>query len=104
MWNNHRIRRSNDRDLQYGKPFLMYSLPELYQSKDYLNPVDAERLDVIIHENVCLWKSDIPCDRDLYELFVLVMEENNLQPSATATEALRLYINIRPLVRELLGI
>lgn len=76
MWNNHQIRRSNGRDLQYGKPFLMYNLPELYQSKDYLNPVDAERLDVIIHENVCLWKSDIPCDRDLYELCVLVMEES----------------------------
>ncbi|KAA0706217.1 hypothetical protein E1301_Tti016289 [Triplophysa tibetana] len=104
MWNNHRIRRSNGRDIQHGKPFLMYNLPELYQSKDYMNPLDAERLNVIIHENICLWKSDIPCDRDLYDLCVLVMGENNLQPSATATEALRLYINIRPLVRELLGI
>ncbi|KAK9969978.1 hypothetical protein ABG768_028119 [Culter alburnus] len=104
MWNNHRIRRSNGCDLQHGKPFLMYNLPELYQSKDYLNPVDAERLDVIIHENVCLWKSDIPCDRDFYDLCILVMEENNLQPSAAATEALRLYKNIRPLVREHLGL
>ncbi|KAK9977241.1 hypothetical protein ABG768_019062 [Culter alburnus] len=85
MWNNHRIRRSNGCDLQHGKPFLMYNLPELYQSKDYLNPVDAERLDVINHENVCLWKSDIPCDRDFYDLCILVMEENNLQPSAAAT-------------------
>lgn len=104
MWNNHRIRRSNGRDLQHGKPFLMYNLPELYQSKDCLNPVDAEKLDVIIHENVCLWKSDIPCDHDLYDLCILVMEENNLQPSAATTEALRLYKNIRPLVRELLGL
>lgn len=57
----------------------MYNLPELYQSKD-LNPVDAEKLDVIMHENVSLWKSDIPCDHDFYDLCILVMEENNLQP------------------------
>ncbi|CAK6984265.1 uncharacterized protein LOC115380193, partial [Scomber scombrus] len=100
MWNTHRIRPSgNGRDLYHGKPFLMYHAPELYQARDYLHPVDYERLDIILEEDICLWKTDITCDSDLYELCVLTMEEHNLEPGHNAIEVTRLYRQLRPLIR-----
>ena len=100
MWNTHRIRPSgNGRDLYHGKPFLMYHAPELYQARDYVHPVDYERLDIILEEDICLWKTDITCDSDLYELCVLTMEEHNLEPGHNAIEVTRLYRQLRPLIR-----
>lgn len=80
----------------------MYNLPELYHAEDHLHPVDPERLDVILQEDVCLWKSEIPCDHDLFELCVLTMEEHDWQTSQSAPEAVRLYKDLRPLIRALL--
>lgn len=100
MWNTHRIRPGgNGRDLYHGKPFLMYYAPELYHAQNYLHPVDYERLDIILEEDVCLWKTDITCDSDLYELCVLIMEEHNLEAGHNAVEAIRLYRQLRPLIR-----
>ncbi|KAG2467481.1 PPR21 phosphatase, partial [Polypterus senegalus] len=104
MWNNHRIRPGGSgRDLFHGRPFLMYQAPELYQAQDYLHPVDYDKLDIIVEEGVCIWKTGIPCDPDLHELCVLLMEEHHLESSYTALEAARLYRELRPLVREILS-
>lgn len=101
MWDNHRIRPSgNGRDLLHGKPFLMYNVPELYLSQDYLHPVDYERVEVILQEDVCLWKSDISCDADLHELCLLVMEDNNLVFAHDISGTIRLYRDLRPLIRD----
>lgn len=96
----HRIRPGgNGRDMYHGKPFLMYYAPELYHAQNYLHPVDYERLDIILEEDVCLWKTDITCYADLYELCVLIMEEHNLEAGHNAVEAIRLYRQLRPLIR-----
>lgn len=81
----------------------MYHAPELYQARDYLHPVDYERLDIILEEDVCLMKTDITYDSDLYELCVLIMEEHNLERGHNAVEATRLYRLLRPLIRALLS-
>ncbi|KAJ8381257.1 hypothetical protein SKAU_G00020350 [Synaphobranchus kaupii] len=82
MWDNHRIRPGgNGRALYHGKPCLMYNVPELYHAQDYLHPIQYERVDTVLQEDVCLWKTDIPCDHDLHELCLLVMEENNIAVS-----------------------
>lgn len=100
MWNTHWLRRGgNDRDLYHGKPFLMYHASELYQARDYLHPVDYDRLDIILQEDIYLWKTDITCDSDLYELCVLMMEEHNLEVGHNAVEPTRLYRQLRPLIR-----
>ncbi|XP_034552285.1 uncharacterized protein LOC117821856 [Notolabrus celidotus] len=102
MWNRHRIRPGgNGRDLYHGKPFLMFHMPQLYQAQDHLQPVDYDRLNVMLEEDVCLWKTDIVCDPDLHELCVLIMEEHNLEAGHNAAEATRLYRQLRPLIRAL---
>lgn len=100
MWNTHRIRPgSNGRDLYHGKPFLMYYAPELYQAQDYVHLVDYEKLDIIVEQNVCQWKTSINCDTDLNDLCVLLMEEHNLEKGQNAADAARLYRQLRPLIR-----
>lgn len=103
MWDNHHIRPSgNGRALYHAKPCLVYNVPELYHAQDYLHPVEYDRMDIILQEDICLWKTEIPCDIDLYELCLLVMEENNIAQSHNAPEAKRLYRDLRPLIRALL--
>lgn len=100
MWNTHRIRTGgNGRDLYAGRPFLMYNTPELYQARDYLQPVDYDKLDIILEEDICLWKTDIVCDPDLHELCLLLMGEHHLEAGHDAAEATRLYRQLRPLIR-----
>ncbi|MEQ2209880.1 hypothetical protein XENOCAPTIV_005288 [Xenoophorus captivus] len=50
--------------------------------------------------NVCLWKSDISCDVDLHKLCLLLMEENNMVLAHDAPGTIRLYRDLRPLIRE----
>lgn len=100
MWNTHRIRTGgNGRDLYAGRPFLMYNTPELYQARDYLQPVNYYKLDIILEEDICLWKTDIVCDPDLHELCLLLMGEHHLEAGHDAAEASRLYRLLRPLIR-----
>lgn len=80
----------------------MFSVPELYHAQDYLHPLQYERVAIALQENICLWKTNIPCDPDLHELCLLVMEENNISQCHNAPEAIRLYRNLRPLIRALL--
>ncbi|XP_055045258.2 uncharacterized protein [Misgurnus anguillicaudatus] len=103
MWDNHRIRPGGNGHPNYhGKPCLMYNVPELYHTQDYLHPLQYERVGIVLQEDICLWKTDIPCDHDLHELCLMVMEENNIALCHNATEAIRLYKDLRPLIRALL--
>lgn len=51
--------------------------------------LDYDKLESIFDQDVCLGKTDIVCDPDLYELCVL-MGEHHLQASHDAAEATRL--------------
>ncbi|XP_042254417.1 uncharacterized protein LOC121887583 [Thunnus maccoyii] len=91
----------NGHDLYHGKPFLMYSVPELYLAQDY-HSVGCDRVDIILQENVCQWKTAIPCDLDLYEFCMLVMKENNIAQCHNALVAIRFNRDLRPSIRALL--
>ncbi|XP_041931226.1 uncharacterized protein LOC121694889 isoform X2 [Alosa sapidissima] len=103
MWDNHRIRPgSNGRDLYHGKPVMMYNVPELYHAQNYLHPVEMDRISTILDEDICQWKTDIPCDIDLHDLCLLVMEEHNLTRRHDAEGAIHLYKHLRPVIKALL--
>ncbi|XP_063063721.1 uncharacterized protein LOC134456267 [Engraulis encrasicolus] len=103
MWDSHRIRPGrNGRDLYHGKPAMMYNVPELYHAQDYLHPVEVDKINTILGEDICQWKTDIPCDIDLHDLCLLVMEEHSLTRRPGADGAIRLYKHLRPLIKALL--
>lgn len=103
MWNNHRIRPGrNGCDLYHGKPVMMYNVPELYHAQIYLHPVEMDIINTVLGEDICQWKTDIPCDIDLHDLCLLVMEQHNLTRCHDAEGAIKLYKDLRPLIKALL--
>ncbi|KAL2096354.1 hypothetical protein ACEWY4_008502 [Coilia grayii] len=103
MWDNHRIRRGrNGRDLYHGKPVIMYNVPELYHSQNYLHPVEMDKINTVIGEDICQWKTDTPCDINLHDLCLLVMEQHNLTRRPGTEGAIKLYKDLRPLIKALL--
>lgn len=72
---------------------VMYTVPALYGADEYLQPVEADEIDVCQEE--CTFVDGLPCDRDMFELFILYMEENGLDEPSDAFEAVDLYMDLR---------
>lgn len=93
LWNTHRIRPSKNQNVPSGVPLLMYTAPSLYATRDYLRHVQQDKLDVCQEE--CMLVTHIPCDHELFELFLLYMEEQNLEVPSDASQAVDLYFHLR---------
>jgi hypothetical protein len=75
----------------------MHGIPELYNTRDCICPVDRERLDIC--RNECTYKSDYPCDRDLFELCLLYINEQNWEVSTDPYAMTDLYMLLRNAIR-----
>lgn len=92
-WNSHLIRPSKNVNVPHGRPDIMYTVPELYDTEDYL--CDVSEQDIISCEEDCLHRSDIACDEDVHTLCTYIMAENNLTVSVDAYMAIDLYLTLR---------
>ena len=72
---------------------MMFTSPELYDTRDYICPVDSAELRLCLDE--CVEKPVIPCDETVFELCCIIMEENNWEFPCCADEAVNLYKNLR---------
>lgn len=72
---------------------MMYTTPELYHTRNFLCPVDEAMVDICHTE--CSQKSPLPCDKDVFNLCLELMLENNWNYPSTAMEAVELYLNLR---------
>lgn len=97
-WNTHKIRPRPGHDVHGGRPVLMYTVPSLYDAEDGLKPVDNQELVVCREE--CTPKSQIPCDETVYDLSVLLMQENHWSNPTDAFEAAELYTLLREVILE----
>ncbi|KAB0795190.1 hypothetical protein PPYR_12029 [Photinus pyralis] len=91
-WDLHQISRSRNAVSPIGKPFIMYNIPEVYGTKDYL--CNLSSADIGDYEEQCLFHN-CPCDDDFYELCVIIMSENGYVMPKTSTDAVDLYLNLR---------
>ena len=82
--------------MPHGKPVILYSMPEIFFTKDYLKAVDPR--DVELCKSGCIFREGPTCDSELFELLIIYMEENQLAPPSTAQEGIDLYYTLRPLV------
>lgn len=48
LWNNHRIRPSENLALPYGRPVIMYGLPHLYGAQNHLCEVDQDMVSMLL--------------------------------------------------------
>lgn len=95
-WNRHRIAPSRNQLGPFGRPNIMYSSPELYQTRNYLNEVQLDEIEVC--EEECVFKDDYTCDPDIFDLSCIEMAENNLEVPRNAIEAMMLYEHLRNLM------
>ncbi|KAK3106552.1 hypothetical protein FSP39_022497 [Pinctada imbricata] len=100
VWNTHSIRKSAITVLPCSKPILLYSTPELFGYEHYMCPVDHLDIDVCEADNKL--EDDIRCDRDVYEISTILMEENDIQQPSDPYEATTLYIWLRTEIKHLL--
>ena len=71
----------------------MYSIPELYGTRDYLCDVEPGRLEACAEE--CTFTSDIHCDEDIHDLACMYMEENGWSTPTDPYSAADLYLSLR---------
>lgn len=100
VWNAHIVRPSKNLNVPSGKPNVMYALPELYGTQDYLSPVQVE--DIQVCKNRCVSRQAVPCDADCYELCNILMTEFQLSIPSEPYDALNLYMFLRENISELL--
>ena len=94
--------RPRHQNVSHGKPVVLYTIPELYATTDYMNPVG--QADIAICRMECIFRNGCPCDEEVFELAVIYMAELScaLEQTTNAQEALDLYLTLRTcLVREL---
>ncbi|CAI5653177.1 unnamed protein product [Oreochromis niloticus] len=93
VWNTHSIRPSKNINIPSGRPNLMYTLPELYGTRDFLCPTEEEHVDLC--KNECVFRLTKPCDPVVYELCNILMSESHLTPPTDPYQAVNLHMHIR---------
>ena len=91
VWNTHSIRTTRNCG-QWGKPWILYCLPELEGTKDYSMQVDSDILGIC--RNI-YFNQNHPGDTDMLHLFKLQMEENEVSSPGNVGEACDLYQTLR---------
>lgn len=101
MWDGHRIRRNKQDHVSHGRPLVMFEIPHIYGTRDYMCHVDHRRIDIVKLE--CSFKASSPCDPNLFEYCCQLMADNGYTVPEDPEEATHLYINLRRHVRRILG-
>ena len=78
----------------------MYSIPELYGVSDCLKAVTPEKIELC--ETECLMKDNIPCDKDIFDLCQLLVNENMWDFPADPHEMCDLYIQLQNEIRNII--
>ena len=99
VWNYHRIQSTRNITEPTGRPAALYASPELDQL-DQLVSVETD--DVLVRIDECTFKSDIPCDKDFFNLCCGLMEEHDLEPPSTPRNAVDLYHTLKYLILKVL--
>ena len=80
---------------------MMFNVPEMYGTVDYLLPVDDDKMSIC--EDRCRFKSQFPCDEDVFQLCCILMEENGLRFPSNPDEAIHVYKTLRQALSQALS-
>ncbi len=97
-WNNHTISPSRNRLGPFGRPLVMYTMPQLCAVDDYLKPVPQDKIDVCKSE--CVFKDQYPCDKDMFDLCTIMMTEMQMPVPKSCEESLQLYTALRTMIMD----
>ncbi|XP_068750938.1 uncharacterized protein [Montipora capricornis] len=92
-WNVHRIRPSSNVESPSGKPDILYFVPGLVNSQDYVIPIDLDEIEIA--EDLCAVQPQVKgCSPYFKELAEMIMDDEGIEAAATVEEASRLYIDL----------
>ncbi|MGH0137101.1 UNVERIFIED_CONTAM: hypothetical protein FKN15_062854 [Acipenser sinensis] len=100
IWNTHRIRAQRNSTAPQGRPLMMYTVPHLYGAEDHLCPCTME--NIVNCEEKCNKRRNYSCDKTVFELCCLLMDEHRLDPPDNTEQATDLYITLKQEIRDLL--
>ena len=93
FWNTHWIRQSANKESPGGKPDVIYSIPELHNTENFL--VDVTLDDVDVAGDLCIPRHTIrDCDENFIELADIINTEHNLHAPTTVAEAENYYVTL----------
>ncbi|KAK1175702.1 hypothetical protein AOXY_G391 [Acipenser oxyrinchus oxyrinchus] len=81
IWNTHRIRAQRNTTAPQGRPLMMYTVPHLYGAEDHQCPCSME--NIANCEEECRTRRNYSCDKTVFELCCLLMDEHRLDPQIT---------------------
>lgn len=99
VWNTHRIAHSKNSLLPSGRPSLMYELPQIYKTENYIVPVNNAVVEEL--KESCKFLNT-PCDNSVYQLCNTIIAENVWNKSSDPADAVNLYVNLRMEILRLL--
>ena len=88
-WNCHLIRPTKNARAPSGRPNVMYQLPELFGTRNYLFHPRREEIQFCREE--CLFREPVPCDIDVYDMCCILMVEKGYRFPVDHHGALLLY-------------
>lgn len=98
VWNSHRIRPSMNHNVPSGIPNLMYSVPQLCSSEDFIVPHN----DLDICKEACTFLSNVPCDKDIFDICNIIASEMGLTFPKSILEVQQFHVKIREALRSLI--
>ena len=93
VWKCHQIRPTKNQNMPHGKPAVLFTIPEVYATTAYMNPVGHADIDICLM--ACIFRNGCPCGEDVFELAVIYIAECDLEQPTNAHEALDLYLTLR---------
>lgn len=97
LWNTHIIRQSRNAIAPSGRPYMMYTLPELFGGQNHLKQVSEQAVETC--KAHCLQRGPYTCDETVFSLSCLLMTDNFLHAPSTPDEAIELYLFLRACIR-----
>ena len=93
LWNVHKIRPSTNVESPSGRPDVLFFLPEVSNSRNYITGVDLDELE-LAEERCCKRTPQSGCCEEFVQLASMIMEEKGLEFPRTAEEAATLYVTL----------
>ena len=93
LWNLHRIRPSTNMECPSGTPDVLFFLPEVSGTRNYMADVDLDELD-LAEERCCYRPPESGCSDEFTELAETIMTGKCLQFPRTPEEATTLYVTL----------
>ena len=78
---------------------MMYESPEIYETTNYIHPVENNCIQACKQSEYSKAKSQYPCSKEMFDFCTVIMADESFLVPQNAEDALRLYLDIRPILR-----